>query len=57
MMFQEDVGQAIDRGFAKVPDAPFIEQLIYVFGVMLKQNSGLAAERRRRRCDGLRCAR
>jgi AcrR family transcriptional regulator len=38
MMFREDVGQAIDRGFAKVPDAPLIEQLIYVFGVMLKQN-------------------
>jgi AcrR family transcriptional regulator len=38
MMFQEDVGQAIDRGFAKVPDAPFIEQLMYLFGVMLKQN-------------------
>ena len=38
MMFREDVGQAIDRAFAKVPDAPFIEQLIYVFGVMLKQN-------------------
>ena len=38
MMFREDVGQAIDGAFAKVPDAPFIEQLIYVFGVMLKQN-------------------
>ncbi len=38
MMFQEDVGRAIERAFAKVPKAPFIEQLIHVFGVMLKQN-------------------
>jgi AcrR family transcriptional regulator len=38
MMFQEDVGQAIERGFATVPDAPFIDQLMHVFGVMLKQN-------------------
>jgi AcrR family transcriptional regulator len=38
MMFQEDVGQAIDRAFARVPDAPFIDQLMHVFGVMLKQN-------------------
>src|SRR5216683_4645397 len=38
MMFQEDVGQVIDRAFAGVPDAPFIDQLMHVFGVMLKQN-------------------
>ena len=38
MMFQEEVGQAIDRAFAKVPDAPFIDQLVYVFEVMLRQN-------------------
>jgi len=38
MMFQEDVGQAIDRAFARVPDAPFIDQLMHVFGAMLKQN-------------------
>lgn len=38
MMFQEDVGQAIERAFAKVPNAPFIEQLMHVFGVMIRQN-------------------
>jgi AcrR family transcriptional regulator len=38
MMFQEEVGDAIQRAFAKVPAAPFIEQLMHVFGVMLRQN-------------------
>jgi AcrR family transcriptional regulator len=38
MMFQEEVGDAIRRAFAKVPDAPFIEQLMHVFAVMLRQN-------------------
>jgi len=38
MMFQEEVGDAIKRAFAKVPDAPFIDQLVHVFGVMLRQN-------------------
>jgi AcrR family transcriptional regulator len=38
MMFQEQVGDAIRRAFAKVPDAPFIDQLMHVFGVMLRQN-------------------
>jgi AcrR family transcriptional regulator len=38
MMFQEEVGDAIQRAFAKVPAAPFFEQLMHVFGVMLRQN-------------------
>jgi AcrR family transcriptional regulator len=38
MMFQEEVGDAIRRAFAKVPDAPFLDQLVHVFGVMLRQN-------------------
>lgn len=38
MMFQEEVGDAIKRAFAKVPDASFIDQLMHVFGVMLRQN-------------------
>jgi TetR/AcrR family transcriptional regulator, cholesterol catabolism regulator len=38
MMFQEEVGVAIQRAFASVPDLPFIEQLMHVFGVMLRQN-------------------
>jgi len=38
MMFQEEVGDAIHRAFARVPDVPFIEQLMHVFGVMLRQN-------------------
>ncbi len=38
MMFQEEVGDAIRRAFAKVPEAPFIEQMMHVFGVMLRQN-------------------
>lgn len=38
MMFQEDVGKAIDRAFAHVPKAPLIDQLMHVFDVMLKQN-------------------
>ena len=38
MMFQEEVGDAIERAFAEVPDAPFIDQLVHVFEVMLRQN-------------------
>jgi AcrR family transcriptional regulator len=38
MMFQEEVGDAIHRAFAKVPDAPFLDQLMHVFEVMLRQN-------------------
>lgn len=38
MMFQEEVGEAIHRAFAKVPDAPFIDQVMHVFGMMLRQN-------------------
>ncbi len=38
MMFQEEVGAAIRRAFSNVPDAPFIEQLMHVFGIMLRQN-------------------
>jgi len=38
MMFQEQVGDAIRRAFVKVPDAPFLDQLMHVFGVMLRQN-------------------
>ena len=38
MMFQEEVGAAIRRAFAKVPAAPFLDQLMHVFGVMLRQN-------------------
>lgn len=38
MMFQEDVGKAIERAFAKVPDAPFLDQLMHVFEVMLRHN-------------------
>jgi AcrR family transcriptional regulator len=38
MMFQEEVGDAIDRAFVKVPEGPFIDQLMHVFDVMLRQN-------------------
>ena len=38
MMFQEEVGDAIERAFAGIPDAPFIDQLVHVFDVMLRQN-------------------
>jgi AcrR family transcriptional regulator len=38
MMFQEEVGDAIERAFAEVPDAPFLDQLVLVFEVMLRQN-------------------
>jgi len=38
MMFQEEVGDAIHRAFGKVPDGPFIDQLMHVFDVMLRQN-------------------
>jgi len=38
MMFQEEVGDAINRAFSDLPDAPFIEQLMHVFEVMLHQN-------------------
>ena len=37
-MFQEEVGDAIERAFAEVPDAPFLDQLVLVFEVMLRQN-------------------
>ena len=38
MMFQEDVGQAVERAFARVPKAPLIDQVMHVFDAMLKQN-------------------
>ncbi len=38
MMFQVEVGDAIQRAFAKMPEPPFIEQLMHVFDVMLRQN-------------------
>src|SRR5437773_8537171 len=38
MMFQEDVGESVERAFGRVPKAPLIDQLMHVFGVMLKQN-------------------
>ncbi len=38
MMFQEEVGDAIQRAFARMPEPPFIEQLMHVFDVMLRQN-------------------
>ena len=38
MMFQEEVGDAIQQACAKVPDGAFSEQLMYVFRVMLRQN-------------------
>jgi AcrR family transcriptional regulator len=38
MFFREDVGRSMDRGFNTVPDAPLIEQVMHVFGVMLEQN-------------------
>jgi AcrR family transcriptional regulator len=36
--FQEDVGHASERAFATVPAAPFVEQVMHVFGVMIEQN-------------------
>ena len=38
MMFQEEVGRSIERAFTKVPKAALIDQLTYVFGIMLKEN-------------------
>jgi AcrR family transcriptional regulator len=38
MMFQEEVGNAIDRAFAKVPDTSFLSQLMHIFNTMLRQN-------------------
>ena len=38
MMFQEGVGEAIELAFEKVPDAPFIDQIMHVFETMLRQN-------------------
>jgi AcrR family transcriptional regulator len=38
MFFREDVGRSMDRGFNTVPDAPLLEQVMHVFGVMLDQN-------------------
>jgi AcrR family transcriptional regulator len=38
MMFQEEVGDAIERAFAEVPDAPFLDQLMHIFNMMLQQN-------------------
>ncbi|MEW6300663.1 MAG: TetR/AcrR family transcriptional regulator [Thermodesulfobacteriota bacterium] len=36
--FQEDVGRSIERAFATVPQAPFLDQVMHVFGVMIEQN-------------------
>lgn len=36
--FQEDVGHAIEYAFATIPEAPFLDQVMHVFGVMIEQN-------------------
>jgi AcrR family transcriptional regulator len=36
--FQEDVGRSIERGFATVPQASLVDQVMHVFGVMIEQN-------------------
>ncbi|HKN02081.1 MAG TPA: helix-turn-helix domain-containing protein [Candidatus Binataceae bacterium] len=38
MVFQEDMGRTIERAFATVPNAPFLDQAMHVFNVMLKQD-------------------
>jgi AcrR family transcriptional regulator len=38
MMFQEELGQSIERGFATAPAAPLLEQVMHVFGVMMEGN-------------------
>ena len=38
MVFQEDMGRAINRAFATVPNAPLLDQAMHVFNAMLKQN-------------------
>ena len=38
MMFQEDMGRAIDRAFATVKGDTFFDQTMYVFDVMIEQN-------------------
>ncbi len=36
--FQEDVGHAMEHAFATAPETPFLDQVMYVFGVMIEQN-------------------
>jgi AcrR family transcriptional regulator len=38
MMFQEEVGRSIERAFISVPEAPLLDQLMHVFGVMIEHN-------------------
>ncbi|HYA35418.1 MAG TPA: helix-turn-helix domain-containing protein [Candidatus Binataceae bacterium] len=39
MMFQRDVGRAIERGFSTLPEgAPVVDQLMHVFKTMLRQH-------------------
>jgi len=38
MVFQEEIGRTIERAFATVANAPLLDQLMHVFGVMIEEN-------------------
>jgi len=38
MMFQQDMGRAIDRAFATMPKPPLLNQAMHVFDAMLRQD-------------------
>jgi AcrR family transcriptional regulator len=35
LIFQDEVGRAVDRAFERMPDAPLIDQLLHVFGAII----------------------
>jgi AcrR family transcriptional regulator len=35
LIFQDEVGRAVDRAFARMPDAPLLDQVVHVFNALI----------------------
>ena len=38
-IFHDEVGRAVDQAFARVPDAPLVDQLLHVFNVLITHHA------------------
>src|SRR6185295_18742777 len=45
LIFQDEVGRAVERAFANVPDKPLLDRVLHVYGAIIahhRENPGLA---------------
>jgi AcrR family transcriptional regulator len=40
LIFQDEVGRAVDRAFATVPDKPLLDRVLHVFGAIIAHHRG-----------------